>query len=181
MPPILDTFHVVAGPTGKTLDIGIETPFDAGATITVTGLPSTGQVQLANGTAIAVSQTLTSAELAGLRYVTGNGTGAGQFSYSVTDPSGTTAGSVGLTTTGGSGGGETLYFTAQNGDFGLELWQVAPGGTTTRVTDLTPGSGAGFSVGVPLGVLDGVLYFQGTEGPGGSGNELYRLENGSAV
>lgn len=79
----LDIFHNIAGPTGRTLDMRIETPFVASATITVISVPTSGQVLRANGTEVSQGDSLTATELAGLRYETGQQAGSGELRYRV--------------------------------------------------------------------------------------------------
>ncbi|BAN50029.1 retention module-containing protein [Metapseudomonas resinovorans] len=84
---------------GTSLGLSAPTDVDGNAlTITVTGLPSLGQVLLANGTAVTNGQTLTSAQLQGLKYNAPadytTGQVVGNFTYSVNDGTATVNGSV---------------------------------------------------------------------------------------
>ena len=69
-------------------------------TITVTGLPTVGTVTLANGTPVSNGQTLTSAELQGLKYNGPDdykaGDPVGNFTYSVNDGTTSVEGKVTL-------------------------------------------------------------------------------------
>ena len=99
--PLLTTPTFLTEPqNGMTSPIGIAAPVDinyAGSALTVkvTALPSNGTVQLSNGTAVTVGETLTVAQLTGLVFK--SGTGASQSStissltYSVSDPGGNVA------------------------------------------------------------------------------------------
>ncbi len=71
--------------------------------------------------------------------------------------------------------GDTIYFSADDGLSGRELWRsdgTAVG--TRRVRDIWPGSQSGVSYGRGL-VWNGVLYF-GANGGGGAGTELCRSD-----
>jgi len=91
--------------TGTALNIAAPTDIDANdvLTITVTGLPDLGQVTLADGTAVQNGQSLTLAELQGLKYdgpadyLTGQT--VGNFSYSVSDGTTAVVGTVALSVT----------------------------------------------------------------------------------
>ncbi len=93
--PVVASPTVTVGGNSLATAIGITAPTDAGfstsqLTITAGALPSDGTVTLANGTAVAAGQALTSAQLIGLLFTPATGQ-FGQnsaFTYSVTDPAG---------------------------------------------------------------------------------------------
>ncbi|WP_336605417.1 tandem-95 repeat protein [Stutzerimonas stutzeri] len=91
--------------TGTALNIAAPTDIDANdvLTITVTGLPALGQVTLADGTALQNGQSLTLAELQGLKYDGPAdylaGQTVGNFSYSVSDGTTAVVGTVALSVT----------------------------------------------------------------------------------
>jgi len=60
---------------------------------------------------------------------------------------------------------ESLYFTAYSSDSGYELWKIDDGqSTTTRLTDLNPGTGSSTPSGII--VVQGKLYFAADDGSG---------------
>nr|ALV86468.1 adhesin [uncultured bacterium 19] len=103
--PVVSSTSVNASEEGAAVALGLVVPsdVDAGAvlTITVTGLPTIGQVQLANGTPVIGGSTLSAAELAGLRYLPPadyDGVAAvGGFAYSVSDGTVSVAGGTSIT------------------------------------------------------------------------------------
>jgi large repetitive protein len=100
--PVVTSSTITATEQGAPVALGLAPPTDVDGdtlTITVTGLPTIGQVQLADGTPVANGATLTPAQLAGLRYLPPadyNGVDPiGAFNYAVSDgtvsvPGGTT-------------------------------------------------------------------------------------------
>ena len=100
--PVVSSATLNAAEEGAAVGLGLAVPTDADAgavlSITITGLPSIGQVQLANGTPVVNGASLTAAQLAGLRYLPPadyNGVAAvGGFSYSVSDGLVSVAGGV---------------------------------------------------------------------------------------
>src|SRR5437660_436740 len=71
-----------------------------------------------------------------------------------------------------------LYFQANDGTSGIELWELKADGTVVRVADISPGTASSNPAG--LTAFDGELYFSATDGT--SGTELWKLKaDGSAV
>ncbi|HET9977618.1 MAG TPA: Ig-like domain-containing protein, partial [Burkholderiaceae bacterium] len=97
------TINAVEEGTAIALGLSAPTDLDNGAllTITVTGLPAIGQVQLADGTPVANGSTLTSTQLTGLRYLPpadyDGSSPVGSFTYSVTDGFGTVTATASVT------------------------------------------------------------------------------------
>jgi T1SS-143 domain-containing protein len=91
--PVVSSTSINSVEEGAPVGLGLTLPtdVDAGAAlvITVTGLPTIGQVQLADGTPVLNGATLSAAQLAGLRYLPPadyDGLAAvGSFGYSVSD------------------------------------------------------------------------------------------------
>ena len=91
--PVVSSTSINAVEEGAAVALGLTVPSDIDngsvLTITVSGLPTIGQVQLANGTAVTNGAVLTAAELAGLRYLPPaeyDGVApVGTFAYSVSD------------------------------------------------------------------------------------------------
>jgi serralysin len=83
---------------GPAVALGIDRPSDPdegdSMTVTLTRLPSSGTLRLANGTAVTSGATLSTADLAGLTYQAPTGTPAspGSFAYAVTDSQGAVSG-----------------------------------------------------------------------------------------
>ena len=98
---LLTTPSFLAEPqNGATSPMGIDAPVDvnyaaSALTVKLTALPSNGTVQLSNGTAVTVGQTLTVAQLTGLVFKPGTGASSSStissLTYSVSDPGGNTA------------------------------------------------------------------------------------------
>jgi VCBS repeat-containing protein len=103
--PVVSSTSISAVEEGAAVGLGLAVPsdIDSGSvlTITVTGLPTIGQVQLANGTAIANGATLTATQLAGLRYLPPTDydgvAPVGTFAYSVSDGIATVNGGTTIT------------------------------------------------------------------------------------
>ncbi|MDX9863235.1 MAG: sortase [Anaerolineaceae bacterium] len=71
--------------------------------------------------------------------------------------------------------GSSIFFRADDGEFGLEIWRSDPPydiDHTFRVTDINPGVGSAWPE--YLTVLDGILFFQADDG--NHGKELWKLE-----
>ena len=69
----------------------------------------------------------------------------------------------------------TVFFRADDGQYGLEIWRSDPpydAASTWRVTDINPGVGSAWPE--YLTVLDGILFFQANDG--NRGKELWKLE-----
>ncbi|MFP2770995.1 retention module-containing protein, partial [Oceanisphaera sp. KMM 10153] len=99
--PVASSSQILVAEESTNTGLGLSVPSDADGdslTIMVTGLPTLGQVTLADGTAVTNGQTLTSAQLEGLQYdapADYNGTDpVGEFTYSVADDTTSTAGRV---------------------------------------------------------------------------------------
>ncbi|MCS7015330.1 MAG: hypothetical protein NZM42_04325 [Gemmatales bacterium] len=100
----------------------------------------------------------------GSPFVTGSG-----FSWSFVHPS--------LTEVNG-----TLYFVANAGGHGFELWRTnGTAAGTIPVSDINPGAGDAFSTNIhpSLTNVNGTLFFIANDGPGGIGSELWKLEPGA--
>ncbi|KAF0811278.1 Leukotoxin [Andreprevotia sp. IGB-42] len=154
--PVADS-HNVTAKEGVPFALGITAPTDADGdalTITVTGLPTQGQVLLADGTAISNGQTLTAAQLTGAQYLLPPGisstTSVGQFTYSVSDGTASSSGNIGITVTNnnnayeGFGGNDTFQLTKGNGNnatlnISLTTYMLPGGGWA----DVGAGPGAG--------------------------------------
>ncbi|MDP1690556.1 MAG: Ig-like domain-containing protein, partial [Burkholderiaceae bacterium] len=103
--PVVSSTAINASEQGAAVALGLAAPsdIDSGAvlTITVSGLPSIGQIQFADGTPVLNGATLSAAQLAGLRYLPPadyDGVAAvGSFSYSVSDGSVSVAGATAIT------------------------------------------------------------------------------------
>uniref|UniRef100_UPI00356A7B42 Ig-like domain-containing protein n=1 Tax=Litorivivens sp. TaxID=2020868 RepID=UPI00356A7B42 len=116
-----NTVYVEPGSQDNAINISAPTDPDADddlLTITITDLPtSVGSITLADGSAVAVGDTLTLEELGSLQFDAGSTTGTAQFSYEVSDGSLTSSASTTLVV------GETNSNTA-------EVFESAlPGGT----------------------------------------------------
>ena len=73
-----------------------------------------------------------------------------------------------------------LYFRANDGTNGYELWVYNPAdGTTARVTDIWSGSSDGLPWSTDLVVYDGKLFFQGNESS--KGTELYSYDGSNVT
>ncbi|GAC1033511.1 retention module-containing protein [Pseudomonas sp. No.21] len=101
--PVADSANLTVNEESVGTDLGLKAPTDADGdslTITVTGLPILGSVTLADGTALINGQTLTSAQLQGLKYNApadySAGQAVGSFTYSVNDGTVTVSGQVAL-------------------------------------------------------------------------------------
>ena len=112
--PPTNNAPTTAGTTTLTLDedssdvaLGIATPSDADGdslTITVTGLPTGGTLTTADGTEVTNNMTLTISQLTGLIFtpdanLNDNNTDFGSFTYSVSDGSLTSTGTVNISVT----------------------------------------------------------------------------------
>ncbi|MDW7995800.1 MAG: hypothetical protein RMI91_14210 [Gemmatales bacterium] len=76
----------------------------------------------------------------------------------------------------------TIYFVANAGGHGLELWRTdGTAAGTIRVSDINPGAGSAFSSSIhpSLTNVNGTLFFIASDGPGGAGFELWKLEPGA--
>lgn len=69
--------------------------------------------------------------------------------------------------------GQRLYFTADGGTFGTELYYAGPSGGATLVKDIVPGTGSSFPI--ELADVDGLCYFACNDGSG-SGMELWKSD-----
>ncbi|WP_395454007.1 DUF4347 domain-containing protein (plasmid) [Azospirillum melinis] len=95
--PVAEAGKTVMAQAGAPVALGIAAPTDADGdtlTVTVTGLPAGGAIQLADGTAVTANQSLTLAQLSALTFTAAAGTAgdAGSFAYTVSDGHGGTAG-----------------------------------------------------------------------------------------
>ncbi len=101
--PVVDSTSLTVAEESVGTNLGLQAPTDVDGnplTITVTGLPTLGNVTLADGTAVSNGQTLTSAQLEGLKYSAPADYTAGQtvgnFTYSVNDGTTSVNGQVSL-------------------------------------------------------------------------------------
>ncbi len=116
-------------------------------------------------------------------YFGGRTSGAGGYQLYAYDPSSNTATLVYTLNPGGGGRpygfmeyGGKLYFHAEDGTTGQELWTTT-GTATTRVTDLNPGSASsGFDAMI---VWNNRLYAQADNGT--TGDELYSFADPAAI
>jgi VCBS repeat-containing protein len=136
--PVVSSTSINAVEEGSAVGLGLTAPTDIDngsvLTITVTGLPTIGQVQLADGTPVANGATLSAAQLAGLRYLPPadySGAPVGTFAYTVSD---------GITAVNG---GTTINVSAVN-DRPVAIDSSASGfeDTTTRIAVTPAGSDA---------------------------------------
>ncbi|WMR32852.1 tandem-95 repeat protein, partial [Metapseudomonas otitidis] len=104
--PVVDSNAITVAEESVGTPLGLKAPTDVDGdalTITVTGLPVVGRVTLADGTTVSNGQTLTSAQLQGLKYNAPAdykaGDPVGSFTYSVNDGTATVNGSVAINVT----------------------------------------------------------------------------------
>ncbi|CAO3441302.1 Ig-like domain-containing protein [Azospirillum endophyticum] len=88
--PVVQADKTVSAQDRTAVSLGIAAPTDADGdalTVTVTGLPGGGTVRMADGSAVAVNQTLTVADLPALTFLAADGMAgdAGSFAYRVDD------------------------------------------------------------------------------------------------
>ncbi|WP_432472493.1 Ig-like domain-containing protein [Amphritea sp. HPY] len=103
--PDVDSGSIIVDEESADNSLGLSAPTDADIpadtlTITVTGLPTLGTITLADGSAVAVDDTLTAAQLEGLEYDTPDdydGSDPGDFTYDVFDGTDMVGGSVDIT------------------------------------------------------------------------------------
>ncbi|NEQ41362.1 MAG: tandem-95 repeat protein, partial [Okeania sp. SIO3I5] len=105
-PPVVNSSAITVDEASQDTGLGLTAPTDADGdtlTITVTGLPTLGQVTKADGTVVNNGDTLTSEELQGLLYdapADYNGTDdPGDFTYNVSDGTTTVSGSTDISIT----------------------------------------------------------------------------------
>ncbi|WCD78132.1 retention module-containing protein [Pseudomonas sp. TUM22785] len=101
--PVVDSTSLTVAEESVGTNLGLKAPTDVDGnplTIKVAGLPTLGSVTLADGTALTNGQTLTSAQLQGLKYNApadySAGQAVGSFTYSVNDGTATVSGQVAL-------------------------------------------------------------------------------------
>src|SRR5207247_931763 len=70
-----------------------------------------------------------------------------------------------------------LYFSANNGGNGFELWKVRADGSVVLVHDIDPGAASSFPSGFT--VLNTALYFSADDGP--HGTELWKVQGDGSV
>lgn len=104
--PLVVSSTITVAEESTNTPLGLTAPTDVDGddlTITVTGLPTMGNVTLADGTLVSDGQILTGAELAGLQYDApaeyNLGDDAGDFTYSVSDGTVTVNGATDITVT----------------------------------------------------------------------------------
>ena len=159
--PVVSSASINAIEAGAAVALGLTAPTDVDATnvltITVTGLPAVGQVQLADGTPVANGATLTAAQLAGLRYLPpadyDGAAAVGDFTYSVNDGTVSVAGSASITLAAVNDAPVNTVPPAQttNEDTSLAITGLA-------VADVDAGAG---SMTVTLAVTNGTLTVTG--------------------
>ncbi|MFT3848316.1 MAG: retention module-containing protein [Propionivibrio sp.] len=166
--PVASSSSIVADEGGGPVALGLAAPTDIDGDallITVTGLPTLGQVQLADGTPVSDGQTLSATELGGLHYVPPafyNGSDpVGSFTYTVNDgtvsvPASTAialvnigSATLNLAAAANAVEGGTITYTATlssaaNTDMSVELSNggtihIAAGSTSGSVTLAAPG------------------------------------------
>ncbi|WP_165672167.1 retention module-containing protein [Metapseudomonas otitidis] len=101
--PAVDSNAITVAEESVGTPLGLKAPTDVDGdalTVTVTGLPVVGRVTLADGSTVSNGQTLTSAQLQGLKYNAPAdykaGDPVGNFTYSVNDGTATVVGSVAI-------------------------------------------------------------------------------------
>jgi VCBS repeat-containing protein len=102
--PVVSSTAINAVEEGAAVGLGLSVPSDIDNAsvllITVSGLPTIGQVQLANGTAVANGDVLSATQLTGLRYLPPadySGAPVGSFAYTVSDGIATVNGGTTIT------------------------------------------------------------------------------------
>lgn len=165
----VDEFKIVAAPVGfDPVYIGIETPFDPAAVVTVTAVPGSGALLLADSTVLVPGDQITTTQLAGLKFVAGEErSGSGTFQYTVSHSGEEASGGVGLATTGSG----AFYFTAFDQALGRELRQLDENGNLTAI-EVNPGLVD--SDAKNLFEFEGNLYFSAFDEV--NGTELRRLD-----
>ena len=101
--PVVDSTSLTVAEESVGTNLGLKAPTDVDGnplTIKVAGLPTLGSVTLADGTTVTNGQSLTSAQLQGLKYNApadySTGQAVGNFTYSVNDGTTTVEGKVTL-------------------------------------------------------------------------------------
>nr|ALV86596.1 secretion target domain protein [uncultured bacterium 27] len=199
--PVVSSTAISASEQGTAVALGLTAPsdVDAGAllTITVTGLPTIGQVQLADGTPVANGATLNAAQLAGLRYLPPadyDGVAAvGSFAYSVSDGIASVAGGTSITLAAVNDAPVALDVSATGFEDSAARVQVTLAGSDVdgtiasyTITSL-PANGSLFAAasgGAPLGVgavVSGPVYFAANAGFSGSASFGYTVTDNSGT
>ncbi|SDX47681.1 type I secretion C-terminal target domain (VC_A0849 subclass) [Pseudomonas kuykendallii] len=163
-----NTLTVAEGSVGTPL--GLQAPADVDGdalSITVTGLPTLGSVTLADGTAVTNGQTLTSAELQGLKYNGPadytSGQAVGNFTYSVNDGTATVTGSVTLGATPVNDNPDAVD-DPSGAAYSVALGQLA-GGTSASHWDALDSKGLGITpVALNADGTPGTLYAGNVDG-----------------
>ncbi|MCB1940525.1 MAG: tandem-95 repeat protein [Candidatus Accumulibacter sp.] len=106
VPPVASSSAITASEEGAAVALGLSAPTDVDSpllSITVNSLPILGEIQYANGSAVSINDTLSSAQLLGLKYLPPaeyNGRDAvGRFTYSVSDGVSTVSGETAIALT----------------------------------------------------------------------------------
>ncbi len=177
-PPVTEADRLVSMPIASApVALNIAAPVDANGDallITITGLPSNGEIQLA-GQPVTAGQSLTTEQLGALTFSPGSmANSTSDFDYTVSDGVWTVAGHVALQTTASVAG----VFTANNGSNGTELWAVDPAHHAFLVSDINPGTNDGVSQG-SFFKLNGATYFSATSAA--NGTELWKLAADGAL
>ncbi|WP_282340859.1 retention module-containing protein [Pseudomonas sp. PS02288] len=163
-----NTLTVAEGSVGTPLGLQAPTDVDGDAlSITVTGLPTLGSVTLADGTAVTNGQTLTSAELQGLKYNGPadytSGQAVGNFTYSVNDGTATVTGTVTLGATPVNDNPDAVD-DPSGAAYSVALGQLA-GGTSASHWDALDSKGLGITpVALNADGTPGTLYAGNVDG-----------------
>gem|GEM_PF-2535511 len=163
-----NSLTVAEGSVGTPLGLEAPTDVDGDAlSITVTGLPTLGSVTLADGTAVSNGQTLTSAELQGLKYNGPadytSGQAVGNFTYSVNDGTVTVTGTVTLGATPVNDNPDAVDDPSGSA-YSVALGQLA-GGTSASHWDALDSKGLGITpVALNADGTPGTLYAGNVDG-----------------
>ncbi|PZP26644.1 retention module-containing protein [Pseudomonas kuykendallii] len=163
-----NSLTVAEGSVGTPLGLEAPTDVDGDAlSITVTGLPTLGSVTLADGTAVTNGQTLTSAELQGLKYNGPadytSGQAVGNFTYSVNDGTATVTGTVTLGATPVNDNPDAVDDPSGSA-YSVALGQLA-GGTSASHWDALDSKGLGITpVALNADGTPGTLYAGNVDG-----------------
>jgi hypothetical protein len=195
--PVAEAGKTVTAQVGGTAALGIAAPTDANGdalTVTVTGLPVGGSIQLADGTAVTANQSLTTAQLSALTFTAGAGIvgDAGSFAYSVSDGHGGTAGqTVALTVNAAPVTEADKTVTARQDAGAVALGIAAPtdangDALSVTVTGLPTGGMVTFADGtvvtanqsLTLAQLSALVFAPASGTVGTAGSFAYRVEDG---
>ena len=195
--PVAEADKTVTAQVGGTAALGIAAPTDANGdtlSVTVTGLPVGGTIQLADGTAVTANQSLTTAQLAALTFTAGAGIvgDAGSFAYSVADGHDGSAGqTVALTVNAAPVTEADKTVTARQDAGAVALGIAAPidangDALSVTVTGLPTGGTVTFADGtavtadqsLTLAQLSALVFTPASGTVGTAGSFAYRVEDG---